>query len=235
MSFEHMSSRFENELTGIYAKFMDMGALVEEMINDALQALATGEELIIERVIEREEQINHMEVEIDNAIIQLFALYHPAASDLRSLIMISKMLADLERMGDEAEKITKVARRLHEERLHFEPQVDLKYIASCVSAMLRQVMEAFNSRDAVAAAEVLRSDKAVDKEWKGILRELISYMIEDPRTISVSLDMIFIARSIERIGDHCKNMAEGIIYMVQGADVRHKKVKKAEKVARGEI
>ncbi|AIL32783.1 transcriptional regulator PhoU [Basilea psittacipulmonis DSM 24701] len=230
----HYNSRFDNELSKIYSQFLEMGGLVEAMINGILESLSTKDDSVIEQIYDLEERVNNMEVEIDNAIIQLFALFQPTAVDLRGVIMVSKMNTDLERMGDEAYKIAKMIAQLHEKRVELSSEVDIEHMASMVKNMLRQVLDAFARRDPIAAAEVLRSDKSVDKEWKGIMRELITYMIEDPRNISASIDMIFIGRSFERIGDHCTNMAEGIIYIVQGSDVRHKKVKKAEKVARRE-
>jgi len=144
------------------------------------------------------------------------------------------MLTDMERCGDEAEKIATVARRIHDDEVRYTPSVDLRHMADAVREMLRQSLDSFARLDAVQAAAVVRSDKSVDKEWKAALRQLISFMIEDPRTISPSIDVIFVARALERIGDHAKNMSERVIYMVHGADVRHTGAKNAERLARGE-
>jgi len=144
------------------------------------------------------------------------------------------MLTDMERSGDEADKIAMVGRRIHEDVQKFVPEIELQHMATAVVAMLGDVMDSFARNDSVKAAAVVRSDKQVDKEWKGALRGLISYMIEDPRTISGAIELMFVARSLERIGDHCKNMAERVIFMVHGADVRHQGVKAAERLVREE-
>lgn len=162
------------------------------------------------------------------------ARHQPAAIDLRTLLAVTKMLTDMERSGDEADKIASMARRIHEDDRRFIPVIELRHMGSSVVTMMRQVMDAFARHDSILAAAVVRSDKEVDKEWKSALRNLITYMIEDPRTISRAIDLLFIARSMERIGDHCKNMAERVIYMVHGADVRHQGVKMAERLVRGE-
>src|SRR5690606_4778462 len=157
------------------------------------------------------------------------------AVDLRLLLSISKMLTDMERCGDEAEKVAKVSRRLHESEGRYMPAVELRHMRDFVVGMLRQSLDAFAREDPVHAAEVVRRDKEVDKEWKATLRHLITYMIEDPRVITRAIDLIFIARSLERIGDHAKNMSERVIYMVMGDDVRHTGVKATERTARGEV
>ena len=142
------------------------------------------------------------------------------------------MLTDLERCGDESEKIARTARRLYEQNSRFEPIVELNHMAALVSKNLRNVLDAFARFDSVAAAEVVRADRKINKEWRSILRETSSFMIEDPRTITAAIDVMFMARSLERIGDHTKNMAERVIYTVQGEDVRHTGSKNILKVAR---
>ena len=204
------------------------------MIQDAIDALTTGDMALVERVLEREKEVNRHEVEIDEKVTQILARHQPTAIDLRTLLAVTKMLTDMERSGDEAEKIGTVARRIYEDDRRFMPVIELRHMASCVRAMIHQTMDAFARHDSVLAAAVVRSDKEVDKEWKSAMRNLISYMIEDPRTISRGIDLLFIARSMERIGDHCKNMAERVIFMVHGADVRHQGVKMAERLVREE-
>ncbi|MDY0272677.1 MAG: phosphate signaling complex protein PhoU [Advenella sp.] len=232
---EHTNKRFEADLEDIRSRFLRMGGLVESMIADGIDVLATGNTVVMERIFEREREVNQLEVEIDQSITQVMALNQPTAVDLRLLLSVSKMLTDMERSGDEAEKIAKMARRLHETNQRYEPVIELRHMAASVISMLNRSLDAFARRDPILAAEVVRSDKLVDKEWKGVLRELISYMIEDPRTISGSIDLLFIARALERIGDHAKNMAERVIYLVQGEDVRHMGVKNTELLARGGI
>lgn len=231
---EHTNKQFHTDLEATRSLFLQMGGLVESMIQDSVELLATGDLGMTDRVREREKEVNQLEVEIDERIGLLIARNQPTAVDLRFLLSVSKMLTDMERCGDEADKIAKVARRLYEADSRYTPVVELRHMASYVTGMLRDVLDAFAREDPPHAAKVVRDDKEVDKEWKGALRHIITYMIEDPRTISRSIDLIFIARSLERIGDHAKNMAERVIYMVRGDDVRHTGVKNTERLARGE-
>jgi len=231
---EHTNKQFDTDLEKIRSQFLQMGGLVEAMIQDGIDALANGDMPLVDKVYEREKTVNRLEVEIDERISQILARHQPTAIDLRMLLAVSKMLTDMERSGDEAEKIATVARRIHEDEQRHLPIIELRHMANNVMAMLRQALDAFARLDAIQAAHVVRSDKEVDKEWKGALRHLITYMIEDPRTISRAIDMVFVARALERIGDHAKNMGERVIYMVHGADVRHTGVKNTERQARGE-
>ena len=231
---EHTNKQFTSDLETTRSLFLQMGGLVETMVRDAMLVLSTGDLSLVDLVREREKEVNRLEVEIDERISLLIARNQPAAIDLRFLLAISKMLTDMERCGDEAEKIAKMARRLHEASGNYTPAVELKHMTQDVINMIRQMLDAFAREDAVHAAAVVRSDKEVDKEWKAALRLIVTYMIEDPRTISRSIDVVFIARSLERIGDHAKNMAERVIYMVRGDDVRHTGVKATERAARGE-
>jgi phosphate transport system protein len=231
---EHTNKQFDADLEGVRSQFLAMGGLVEAMILESIEALSTGDMVLVDKVREREKEVNRYEVEIDDSISRILARHQPTAIDLRTLLAVSKMLTDMERSGDEAEKISTVARRIHEADVRFTPSVDLRHMAVSVQTMLRQSLDAFARLDPVLAAQVVRSDKEVDREWKAALRQFISFMIEDARTISPSIDLIFIARALERIGDHAKNMSERVIYMVRGADVRHTGAKNAERQARGE-
>ncbi|KAA0888461.1 phosphate signaling complex protein PhoU [Pusillimonas sp. ANT_WB101] len=232
---EHTNKQFHADLETTRSMFLQMGGLVEAMVKDGIEALISGDLSLVDIVREREKQVNRLEVDIDERIGQLIARNQPTASDLRLLLGVSKMLTDMERCGDEAEKIAKMARRLHEAESGYEPVVELRHMGNSVVQMIHDALDAFARMDAVAAAQVVRNDKEVDKEWKGSLRHIITYMIEDPRTISRSIDLIFIARALERIGDHAKNMSERVIYMVLGDDVRHTGVKNTERTARGEL
>lgn len=229
----HTNKQFDADLQRIRTELLEMGGLVEAMIQDAMGALSSGDLTLVERVKEREKDVNRLEVTIDERVTQILALHQPAAIDLRTLLAVTKMLTDMERSGDEAEKIATMAKRLHEDVRQI-PVIELNHMSNFVTTMMRQVMDAFARHDSILAAAVVRSDKEVDKEWKSALRNLITYMMEDPRMISHAIDLLFVARSMERIGDHCKNMAERVIYMVHGADVRHQGVKMAERIARGE-
>ena len=231
---EHTNKQFDVDLERIRTQFLQMGGVVEAMIQESVDALTTGDMALVERVLEREKEVNRHEVEIDEKVTQILARQQPTAIDLRTLLAVTKMLTDMERSGDEAEKISTVTRRIYEDDHRFMPVIELRHMANCVRTMIHQTMDAFARHDSVLAAAVVRSDKEVDKEWKSAMRNLISYMIEDPRTISRGIDLLFIARSMERIGDHCKNMAERVIYMIHGADVRHQGVKMAERLVREE-
>lgn len=231
---EHTNKQFHSDLETTRSLFLQMGGLVETMVKDGMEALSTGDLALVERVREREKEVNRLEVDIDERIGFLIARHQPAAIDLRLLLSISKMLTDMERCGDEAEKVAKVARRLHESNTFYTPVVELSHMATHVAGMIRDALDAFAREDPLHAARVVRNDKEVDKEWKASLRHIITYMMEDPRTITASIDLIFIARALERIGDHAKNMAERVIYMVRGDDVRHTGVKNTERLARGE-
>lgn len=231
---EHTNKQFDIDLEHVRSQFLKMGGVVEAMINESIEALASGDMSLVDTVREREKEVNRYEVDIDERISYILARHQPTAIDLRMLLAVSKMLTDMERSGDEAEKVATVARRIHEAELRHIPVIELRHMAANVRTMLHRSLDAFARLDPILAAAVVRSDKEVDKEWKGALRHLITYMIEDPRTISRAIDMIFIARALERIGDHAKNMSERVIYMVKGADVRHTGVKNAERQARGE-
>src|SRR5690606_10694986 len=232
---EHTNRQFSADLEAIRSLFLEMGGLVETMIRDAVEALQTGDLMLVDRVSEREREVNRHEVEIDERISQVIARHQPTAVDLRTLLSVSKMLTDMERCGDEAEKIAKVARRLHEANSLYEPVVELRHMAKDVANMIHEMLDSFARSDPIHAAAVVRSDKEVDKEWKAALRHMVTYMIEDPRSISKSVELVFIARALERIGNHAKNMAERVIYLVRGDDVRHTGLKHTERAARGEL
>jgi phosphate transport system protein len=176
-----------------------------------------------------------MEVEIDSELWSIIARRQPTARDLRLLIAVSKAIANLERAGDEAARIARTVHRLIEagvsSRLRL-PLVDLQYESNLAVAQLRKALDAFARLDTVKALEVLKSDNQIDQEFDGLIRKLITYMMEDPRTISASIDMVFVAKAIERVGDHAKNLAEAVIYVVKGTDVRHNPVDSVESMVR---
>jgi phosphate transport system protein len=231
---EHTNKQFSTDLETTRSLFLQMGGLVESMVRDGMEVLISGDLALVDQVREREKEVNRLEVEIDERIGYVIARNQPTAIDLRLLLSVSKMLTDMERCGDEAEKIAKVARRLHETDGRYTPIVELRHMTNYVVGMIHDALDSFAREDPLLAAQVVRNDKEVDKEWKASLRHIITYMIEDPRIITRAIDLVFIARSLERIGDHAKNMAERVIYMVRGADVRHTGVKATERTARGE-
>lgn len=218
---DHIAKQFDADLENIRNRVLQMGGLVEQLIVMAMDGLSTGDMLVIDEAITTDERVNRHEVELDEACTQIIARRQPTASDLRMVMTVIKTITDLERIGDEAKKIAKMAKQIHGSDFHSAPAIEFRHVSSIVVSMLRQALDAFARLDVLAAGQVVRTDQEVDMEFKSAMRQLITYMMEDPRTISRSLDMVFIAKAIERIGDHSKNIAEYVIYMVKGRDVRH--------------
>ncbi|CCD36225.1 Phosphate transport system regulatory protein PhoU [Candidatus Paraburkholderia kirkii UZHbot1] len=222
MSDKHLSSQFDVDLNAVSSKVLEMGGLVESQIIAAMQALNELDIGIADRVIAAESRLNTMEVEIDEECSNIIARRQPAARDLRLLMAISKTITNLERAGDEAEKIAKRVKRINEDGAGRTVNIaEIKLSGEMVVSILRRALDAFARLDTVAAAQIVRDDKAIDDEFRAFVRKLVTYMMEDPRTISAGLDYLFIAKAVERIGDHAKNIAEFIIYIVKGTDVRH--------------
>jgi phosphate transport system protein len=222
MSDKHLSSQFDADLNLVSSKVLEMGGLVESQIINAMQALNHFDIEIADRVIADEQRLNAMEIEIDEECSNIIARRQPAARDLRLLMAISKTITNLERAGDEAEKIAKRTKRISEDSSARTVNIaEIKLAGEMAVSILRRALDAFARLDTVAAAQIVRDDKAIDEEFRAFVRKLITYMMEDPHTISVGLDYLFIAKAIERIGDHAKNIAEFIIYIVKGKDVRH--------------
>ena len=218
---EHISKQFDADLEAVRTRVLHMGGVVEEQIIKAIDGLASGNLAAIEQVIADDHRVNTLEVELDESCSQIIARRQPAASDLRLIIAIIKTITDLERIGDEAEKIARMAKLSHSGERQHMPRLELKHVANLAIAMLRKSLDAFARLDPRAAAEVVRQDALVDDEFRSILRQLITFMMEDPRTITHSLEILFVAKALERIGDHAKNMSEYVVYMVEGRDVRH--------------
>lgn len=218
---EHTFKQFDTELEMIRGKVLQLGGLVERQIVKAMEALAEGDLILCEQVINTDHDVNRLEVELDEACAHIIAKRQPAAVDLRMIMTVIKTITDLERIGDEAKKIAKQARAMHSSDVTHAPKLELRHAADVVVGMLRQALDAFARSDCSVATEVARRDKEVDAEFKATMRQLITFMIEDPRTISRSLELLFIAKSIERIGDHAKNISEYVVYMEKGRDVRH--------------
>ncbi|MES2974571.1 MAG: phosphate signaling complex protein PhoU [Pseudomonadota bacterium] len=229
MPDKHLSTQFDSELNGVSSRVMELGGLVESQIHQAIYALQQFSAEAAERVTENEARVNAMELEIDRELSSIIARRQPTARDLRLLIAISKTTANLERVGDEAEKIARMVKSIiHSGSARSLPSSDLRVAADLASGLLRKALDAFARLDTAAAVSILKEDDLIDKEFDGFVRKLITYMMEDPRTISASLDLLFLAKAIERIGDHAKNIAEFIIYIVKGADVRHASMEKVE-------
>jgi phosphate transport system protein len=230
---KHLSAQFDSELGAVSNRVMEMGGVVESQIRTAVQALAEFSDEAAARVMETEARVNLLEVEIDRELSSIIARRQPTARDLRLLIAISKTTANLERAGDEAEKIARMVKSIIGSGAARQlPASELRVAADLASGLLRKALDAFARLDASAALAILKEDDAIDREFDGFLRKLITYMMEDPRTITSSLDLLFVAKAIERIGDHSKNIAEFIIYVVKGADVRHTSMEQIESVVR---
>jgi phosphate transport system protein len=225
MPDKHLSTQFDSELNNVSSRVMELGGLVESQIRQAIFSLAQWSETVAKQVVEDEHRVNVAEVEIDREISSIIGRRQPTARDLRLLMAISKITANLERVGDEAEKIARmVLAILDTGELRALPASDIQVAAELASGQLRKALDAFARLDTRTALAIMKEDHLIDREFDGFLRKLITYMMEDPRTIGASLDLLFIAKAIERIGDHAKNIAEFIIYVVEGADVRHKPI-----------
>ena len=235
MSDKHLSTQFDAELSGISTRVLEMGGMVESQVAQAVFALVTFNGEVAATVLKIEERVNAMEVEIDYDLSSIIARRQPTARDLRLLIAVSKTIANLERIGDEAARIARTVQRLlssgMSSRLRL-PVTDLSYEAELATKQLRKALDAFARLDVAAAVDVLRHDDQIDQEFDGLMRKLITYMMEDPRTISSAIDLVFVAKAIERVGDHAKNLAEQIIYIVKGTDVRHNPVDTVQDLVR---
>ena len=219
---KHISSQFDAELGSVSTRVLELGGLVESQIRHAVYSLSQFNSEVADQVIATEAKVNSMEVEIDRDLSSIIARRQPTARDLRLLIAISKITANLERAGDESEKIARMVKSIISSgSARALPSSELRIASDLASGLLRKALDAFARLDVTEAVSILKEDDLIDAEFDGFVRKLVTYMMEDPRTISASLDLLFIAKAIERIGDHSKNIAEFIIYVVKGADVRH--------------
>jgi len=231
MTDKHLSTQFDSELNSVSARVMELGGLVESQIRHAIQALSQFSLESAAQVETLENRVNSMEVEIDHELTTIIARRQPTARDLRLLMAFSKATANLERMRDDATRMARMVRSIIESgAARSLPTSDLRVAADLASGLLRKALDAFARLDTKAAVDILKEDDLIDREFDGFVRKLITYMVEDPRTISASLDLLFLAKAIERIGDHSKNIAELIIYLVEGRDVRHQALADIETV-----
>jgi phosphate transport system protein len=229
MADKHLSTQFDTELNSVSSRVMELGGLVESQIRQAVYALSQFSAEVADHVIESEKRVNALEVEIDRDLTSIIGRRQPTAVDLRLLMAISKTTANLERAGDEAEKIARMVKSIIQSgNSRALPASELRVASEMASSILRKALDAFARLDTKTALTILKEDNLIDAEFDGFLRILITYMMEDARTISASLDLLFIAKAIERIGDHAKNIAELIIYIVNGADVRHTSIEQIE-------
>ena len=234
MPEKHLSSQFDSELNAISSRVMELGGLVESQIQQAIYALSQFSVEAVQLVEAQEKLVNQMEVDIDYELSTIIARRQPTARDLRLLIAFSKATANLERMGDEAHKMARMVGSIIESgAARSLPTMDLRVAADLASGLLRKTLDAFARLDTVAAVSILKEDDLIDAEFDGFVRKLITYMMEDPRKISPSLDLLFLAKAIERIGDHAKNISEHVVYLVRGIDIRHQPLEQIEENLKG--
>ena len=230
MQNEHIYKLYDAELEAVRAKVLQMGGLVEQQIVNALEALVSVNPKLAEEVMESDHRVNALEVQVDEDCSHIIARRQPAAGDLRMIMMVVKTITDLERIGDEATKIARVAQKIYESDRMYKPRFnEITTMVALVREMLRTSLDAFARLDVTKTVEVARQDEQVDEQFRAAMRQLITFMLEDPRTISMSLEVLFVAKAIERIGDHAKNIAEYVVYMVKGKDVRHTTVAEMER------
>jgi len=224
MSFEnHIMTQFDDELEEIRTRLMEMGGKVEQQLQNAIRAVSEADSKLAEEVIAEEQRVDDMEVDIDEACILIIARRQPAASDLRLVMMVTKAVNDLERIGDEAKKIANHAVILAEQGGTSEGYTEVRHLGQSVSSMLANALDAFARFDVDAAMRTLEEDRQIDLDYKTALRELVTYMMEDPRSITRAINILWVVRSLERIGDHAKNLCEQIVFVVKGKDIRHQK------------
>jgi phosphate transport system protein len=228
----HISQQFNAELEDIRTRVMQMGGLVEQQLRDAVKALIDMDESLAEVVITNDYKINAMEVSIDEECTQILARRQPTASDLRLVIAVIKTITDLERIGDEAERIGRMALRFAAEKGHTKMLTGIQHLGELVTNMLHDTLDAFARMDIGAAITVARRDEKADQEYESILRNVMTYMMEDTRSIPLLLDIMWSARALERIGDRAQNICEYVIYLVEGKDVRHTSLDKVEEEVR---
>ncbi|MBB5319676.1 phosphate signaling complex protein PhoU [Marinobacter oulmenensis] len=230
---DHISHKFNDELMELKAEFLTMGGMVESQVENAIQALVDGDGHLAEQIRLNDKKVDRLEVSLDEEATLIIARRQPTARDLRLVISVIKMVADLERIGDEAKKIAKVAMTLAEEGHAPRGYVEVRHIGVHVQTMLHDALDAFARLDSTQALRIMKEDKRVDEEYQAAARALLTFMMEDTRNISRCMSVMWVLRALERVGDHACNIAENVIFMVEGEDVRHTSVEEAERVVTG--
>ncbi|KZN14469.1 phosphate signaling complex protein PhoU [Marinomonas sp. TW1] len=221
LTTDHISQQFNNELEQLRQHFLTMGGVVENQVQDAIQALLDANGSLAEDVKDKDATVNQLDGLIDEECTRILAKRQPAASDLRMILSISKAVSELERMGDEAKKIANLTLNLINEGESPRGYVEINRIGQMVSRMIHDALDAYARLDIDTAIKVAKQDRAVDQEYNTALRSLVTYMMEDPRSISRVINVIWVLRSLERIGDHARHTCQHLIFMVKGVDVRH--------------
>jgi phosphate transport system protein len=228
---EHISKQFDLELETIRTRVLQMGGLVEAQIVGAIDGLMSSDIAKLDKVIAEDALVNAMEVSLDEECQHIIARRQPAASDLRMVITVIKTITDLERIGDEAQKVARMGKTiLLADRVHMPRFREIQKMAEVALAMLRHALDAFARLDVAGALDVARQDRKLDEEFDANFRQLVTFMMEDPRAISMSIDTIFMCKAIERIGDHAKNISEYVVYLVKGKDIRHTALEDVERI-----
>jgi len=228
----HISQQFNTELAEIRTQVLNMGGLVEEQLKNAIIALTDADEKLARKVYTNDFKINALEVRIDEECTRILARRQPAASDLRLVMAVVKMITDLERIGDQAERIARMSIQINNSVQNKSHTINIAHLGERVQKMLHDALDAFVRMDVELALKVLHEDRSVDAEYEGISRQLMTYMMEDARTIPTVLNLLWSARALERIGDHANNMCEHLIYFVKGKDIRHISLEQVEQEAR---
>ncbi len=226
---QHISQQFNDDLEKLRTSLLEMGGLVERQITDAVKAIENADASLAEEVMEREDRVDKYEVKLDKSCVLVLARRQPAASDLRLVMTVIKVIRDLERMGDEANKIAKMAIALNDQDNIQRGYHEVRHIGANVVSIVNVALDAFARFDVQAAMKVVREDKNIDREYTSSIREMITFMMEDPRSITHVMNIMWALRALERIGDHARNIAEHVIYLVHGTDVRHNTAKEIEK------
>ncbi|BCE02169.1 phosphate signaling complex protein PhoU [Marinicellulosiphila megalodicopiae] len=229
---QHISNKFNEELEEARQHLMQMGGMVEQQVKNSITAIIEADSALAQEIRAKDESVNDMEMDIDEECARILALRHPAASDLRFVLAVTKAVNDLERIGDEASKIAKQAIELTENGAAPKGYIEIRHIGNLVVSMLNKALDAFARSDAELALDVLQDDKVVNMEYASAMREMVTLMMEDPRMISRALNVMWALRSLERIGDHSQNICEYVIYLVKGKDIRHKKLSKVKKAVK---
>lgn len=224
----HISQKFNEELEEIRSQLLEMGGMVEQQVKDAVQSLLDGNTELATEVRAKDHQVNLLQLEIDEYCTQILARRQPAASDLRLVLAVIRATADLERIGDEASKVARATLNLAEEGASPRGYIEVRHLGNHVRQMVQDALNAFARFDSAKALDVLREDENVDLEYRSATRALVTFMMEDPRSISQVMSIMWVLRSLERIGDHASNLAEYVIYLVEGHDVRYAELEHIE-------
>jgi len=225
----HISRRFDGDLEALRGRVLNMGGFVELQLQSAVASLIEGDSELGLKVSHDDHKVNEMEVSIDEECSRLLATRSPAASDLRLIVAVIKTITDLERIGDEAEKVAVIATRLAMVERPGDRYREIKHLGRLAQRLLHEALDAFARMDADSALRLCREDRFIDEEYEAIQRQCITFMMEDPRTMRRSLDVLWMARALERIGDHAKNISEYVVYMVHGKDIRHTELDDVER------